>query len=176
MRNVDLTVLCDRGHDKKARFLPQESIAVLVIVLSAFTIRAGTYSNDFNSNPTLDPNFKLRGDVAWQSSGSYDNSGFISLTYATSDQLGTIIVPDLDAGAPVAGFNLRMKVRIDGGFPPNPPADGLSVSFADAADPIVNTGLVTEEGTATGISINIDTLSEASTPFASAFPQPTGFG
>jgi len=116
---------------------------------------AGIYFNNFNTDPTGDPNFSIRGNAVWRPTGSYNGSGYISLTDAIGSQQGTIVIPDFDSGFETIGFNVKMKVRIGGGT--GRPADGLSVSFADASDTVVGGGTVGEEGTATGLSVNFDT-------------------
>ncbi len=116
---------------------------------------AGSYSNDFNTDPAADPNFAIRAPARWVSTGSYNGSGYISLTDAVNDRNGTIVLPDLDGGAIVIGFNFKAKVRIGGGTAR--PADGLSVSFCDPTDPVVGGGPVNEEGTASGLVVSLDT-------------------
>jgi Bacterial lectin len=116
---------------------------------------AGTYVNDFNSDPAADPNFSIRPSAKWVPTGSYNGSGYISLADAIINQQGTVVLPDFDSGSTVIGFTFKAKVRIGGGT--SRPADGLSVSFADAADGSVAGGTVGEEGTAPGLSVNLDT-------------------
>jgi len=125
--------------------------------LCALTAGAATYTNNFNTDPVAaDPNFSLRAPAVWRSTGSYDGSGYISVTDAVNDQQGAFVLPDLDAGATaVAGFKFNAKVRIGGGTAR--PADGMSISFADPTDAVVAGGTIGEEGTTTGLSINFDT-------------------
>src|SRR5216110_357530 len=130
-------------------------LTLAISCLGSPRVQAGTYNNNLNADPTTDPNFSLRPTAVWRPTGSYDGSGYISLTDATASQNGTIVLPNLDPGAPVIAFNLKMKVRIGGGSAR--PADGLSISFADISDSIIAGGTTSEEGTATGLSINIDT-------------------
>src|SRR5262245_27865584 len=75
----------------------------------------GTYVNDFNVDPTTDPNFSIRPSAKWVPSGSFDGSGYISLTDDLGSQQGTIVLPDFDSGAVVVGFTFKAKVRIGGG-------------------------------------------------------------
>ncbi|HXJ57315.1 MAG TPA: carbohydrate-binding protein [Verrucomicrobiae bacterium] len=130
-------------------------LTLAISCLGSPRAQAGTYNNNFNADPTTDPNFSLRPTAVWRPTGSYDGSGYISLTDATGSQNGTIVLPNLDPGAPVIAFNLKMKVRIGGGTAR--PADGVSISFADVTDSVIAGGLTSEEGTATGLSVNIDT-------------------
>jgi hypothetical protein len=132
---------------------------ILLLAMSAgFTcvsVRAGTYLNNFNTDPAADPNFSIRPSAKWVPAGSFDGSGYISLTDDLGGQQGTIVLPDFDAGLPVASFTLKAKVRIGGGT--GQPADGMSISFCDASDGIVGGGALGEEGTASGLSVNLDT-------------------
>ncbi|MCI0746500.1 MAG: Ig-like domain-containing protein [Verrucomicrobia subdivision 3 bacterium] len=111
------------------------------------------YANNFNSDPSA--SLTIRTSATWVATGSYDGSGYISITDNVNSQQGTIVLPDFDSGATVAGFILRAKVRIGGGTAD--PADGMSISFCEAGDPVVASGTVGEEGTSTGLSVNIDT-------------------
>src|SRR5688572_15272906 len=129
-------------------------VVAISLGFSGVSARAGSYANNFNSDPTADPNFSLRPSAKWVPTGSHDGSGYISLTDAIANQTGTIVTPDID-GLGVTAFNLKMKVRIGGGTAR--PADGMSVTFADATDSIITGGVVGEEGPLTGLSINLDT-------------------
>ena len=131
-------------------------VSVLALGLLSQSAIAGTYSSNFNTDPTLDPTpLEIRDNAKWVASGSYDGSGYISLTDAVNSQQGSIVLPDFDNGASISGFTLTAKVRLGGGTAR--PADGMSFSFADASDGAVAGGSVGEEGTATGLSINLDT-------------------
>src|SRR5687768_14021911 len=130
-------------------------LLVAAVSLGAMAAQAGTYVNNFNADPSTDPNFSLRPSAKWVAAGSHDGSGYISLTDAITGQQGTIVLADIDGGAGVTAFNFKAKVRIGGGTAR--PADGMSVSFADATDPIISGGTVGEEGTTTGLSVNLDT-------------------
>jgi hypothetical protein len=118
--------------------------------LCAISAGAATYTNDFNVDPVADPTLIIRAPSAWRATGSYDNSGYMSINDAENGLQGTIVLPDPDAGSVVNSFRFFSKVRIGGGT--TRPADGMSVSFAD--DPGATVG---EEGTPTGLSVNFDT-------------------
>ncbi|HXJ76244.1 MAG TPA: hypothetical protein VNM37_25525, partial [Candidatus Dormibacteraeota bacterium] len=129
---------------------------MLALGLLSQSASAGTYSSSFNTDPTLDPApLDIRTTAKWVGAGSYDGSGYISITDAINSQQGSIVLPDFDNGASISGFTLTAKVRIGGGTAR--PADGMSFSFADPSDAIVASGTVGEEGTATGLSVNFDT-------------------
>jgi len=135
-------------------FTKQFGLSAFALALCLSSAYAGTYTNDFNTDPASDPNFVKRQNTApgpqWRATGSYDGSGYMSLTEAVNDQQNLILLPDFDSGATVIGFKFRAKVRIGGGS--GRPADGMSINFGD--DP---GGTVGEEGTSTGISVNLDT-------------------
>src|SRR5262245_58792275 len=129
-------------------------VSVLALGLLSQSAIAGTFSSNFNTDPTAD-GVDIRTPAKWVASGSYDGSGYISVTDAIGSQQGTIVLPDFDSGANVAGFTFRTKIRIGGGT--GRPADGFSFSFADPTDALVAGGTVGEEGTGSGLSVNFDT-------------------
>ncbi len=114
---------------------------------------AGSYSNNLNSDPSAEISIRL--PSVWRATGSHDGSGYISITDDIGSQQGTIVLPDIDPGLNVIAFTFRAKVRIGGGSAR--PADGMSITFADATDGIVTGGTVGEEGPPTGLSVNLDT-------------------
>jgi len=124
--------------------------AASALGLCALTASAATYTNDFNTDPVSDPNLIIRAPSIWRATGSYDNSGYMSINDAINGVQGTIVLPDIDAGTVVNSFKFYSKIRIGGGT--TRPADGMSISFAD--DPGATVG---EEGTTTGLSVNLDT-------------------
>lgn len=70
------------------------------------------------------------------------SGGYLAITDAINSKYGVVIFPDIDDGRPVAAFTLEADVRIghatgNGGRP----ADGLSVSYARANDPLIVNGL-----------------------------------
>src|SRR6185369_7862019 len=135
----------------RTMFIKQFGLPAIVSALCLSGAYAGTYTNDFNTNPvTADPTFIIRPSAIWRASGSFDGSGYVSITDAVGSQQGTIVLPDFDSGTTVLGFKFYAKVRIGGGS--GRPADGFSVNFGD--DPGSAIG---EEGTSTGVSVNIDT-------------------
>ncbi|HTG42914.1 MAG TPA: hypothetical protein VK633_00155 [Verrucomicrobiae bacterium] len=87
----------------------------------------GTFTNDFNSGTNAPPGTALYGNAVIEAVGGVGNSGTLKLTKAVGGQSSSFILDDLDAGAPIYGFDMAFKARIDGG---GTPADGFSVNFA----------------------------------------------
>ncbi len=131
--------------------------AASALSFGALTASAATYTNDFNSDPVAaDPNFSLRAPSVWRSTGSFDGSGYVSVTDAVGGVQGAFVLPDLDpAATAIIGFKFYAKVRIGGGTAR--PADGMSFSFADPTDAVVAGGTIGEEGTTTGLTVSFDT-------------------
>src|SRR5438093_6580195 len=114
-------------------------------------VRAGTFSNDFNGGTTAPPGTTLNGSAVIEGTGGVNNSGVLKLTKAINGQSGSFVIDDLDAGAPVYGFDLTANVRVGGGT--STPADGFSINFDPTVLPSTVTG---EEGTAGGITFAFD--------------------
>lgn len=112
---------------------------------------AGTFTSNFNSDTNAPPGTTVNGSTFVDATGGVDGSGVLKLTRALNSQSGSFVVSDLDAGAPVYGFDLTAKVRIGGGT--STPADGFSINFDPTAAPETTTG---EEGTAGGITVAFD--------------------
>src|SRR6185503_14634276 len=81
------------------RALTQTLLLAACATFVCSSAHAGTYANDFNSDPAADPNFSMRPSAIWRPTGSYNGSGYISLTDAIASQQGTIVLPDFDGGA-----------------------------------------------------------------------------
>jgi hypothetical protein len=142
------------------KFPLRSVFAASALVLGGLSASAATYTNDFNVDPATDPNplgpVVVRPSAVWRSTGSFDGSGFVSITDALGSLQGAIVLPDLDpAATQVVGFRFYAKVRIGGGTAR--PADGMSFSFADPTDAVVGGGTVGEEGTTTGLTVSFDT-------------------
>ncbi len=143
-------------------------IAVLsfAAVLTTERLQAGSYSADFSGNPS--PPLSI-----WSSSGQSgqrlttggNSGGHFVLTPASANERSVVKLPDLDPGKLVSAFDFSVDCRIGGGtaFP----ADGMSVNFVSANDPVVLNGTgflgppaggsdAPEEGTATGLSVCMD--------------------
>jgi len=140
-------------------------LACSLVVLATGPATAGTFNEDFNSDPTGLLNFV--GSAQWRETGGVDNTGYLSITDALNDQRGAILFDDFDGGAVVNSFEFRCFLRTGGGTAS--PADGYSVSFARPDDPVVlsdgaggfassptGEANLPEEGTTTGVSIGLD--------------------
>jgi hypothetical protein len=137
-----------------SKYSPLVLLSAALVFPGASSAQTGSYTNAFDTDPTLDPNLIIRslaGGGTWRSSGSHDGSGYVSLTDAANGQAGTLVLPDLSqGGVGVSAFRFVAKLRVGGGTAR--PADGFSISFGD--DP---NGDVGEEGTTTGLTLNFDT-------------------
>src|SRR6266404_8564441 len=167
-------------------------LAVAAAVLLASSGFASTNVFNFDSDPSGILTVFRNGDNAtltsmagvWFSSngstlegGVVDQStnGYFAITQTTSDPSFTahgmrsaIVFDDFDAGLVVAGFTFSCDVRIGAGS--DTPADGFSLNYARADDPVIvnadGSGFATgpgsaganayEEGTQTGLAISFD--------------------
>src|SRR6266480_705760 len=119
--------------------------------------RAATFSSDFNAGTNAPGGTTLNGSAVIETTGGVNNSGVLKLTKAVNGQSGSFVIDDLDAGAPVYGFDMTFKVRIGGGS--STPADGFSVNFApDLSD----TSIPSEEGSGTGLTFAFDIYNNVS--------------
>ncbi len=135
-------------------------------LLCAVSAHAGTAKYDFNSDPISDGVLKFFGSGYWNGSGGASggsSDGYLVVTEATG-QSSRIVFNDFDNGKVVKAFTFEADFRIGNGS--SNPADGFSVSFARAGDPVIEAGTwatgqnceasLAEEGTQTGISIGFD--------------------
>ena len=107
--------------------------------------------------------------------GSRGNpGGFFSISEATGSTWTIAVLPDIDNGAFVKAFNMKMDLRMGNGTTDRP-ADGISINFARSAgpgadgDPILAdlegsasqsnaaTSGAAETGTSTGVAVSFDT-------------------
>jgi parallel beta-helix repeat protein len=115
----------------------------------------GGYFRSFGGSPN-DP----------EVTGSSTNGCFV-ITDAVNDQRGVIIFPDFDTGLVVKAFKFSCDLRVGAGS--SSPADGFSICFARADDPVLinNNGSgwaaslcsepdLPEEGTQTGLAVCFD--------------------
>jgi hypothetical protein len=117
---------------------------VSLVLLSGSALHAGTYSNNFDTMP---PDLIIRPHSKWVASGGVGGSGYLSITDAVNGQgEAGVILPNLDPGVPIGGFNAQFKLRIGGGT--DRPADGFSFSFVPEGHPIIAAGFIGEEGPA----------------------------
>lgn len=142
---------------------------------------AGSATYDFNSQPPADLNFV--GNAEWRSSGGASggaNDGYLALFDAVNSQHASVLIPDFDNGLIVKGFSFEVDLRVGNGVGNSGrPADGFSISYARANDPVVNdlkqeppvdnlnnfaVGGGPENGTATGLAVSFDTWSGNALP------------
>lgn len=139
---------------------------------------AGTVIFDFNTNPdgilnfsgTINDGIPRTLAEAWHDTGGVDNSGYLSITDATTGTRSVIIFDDFDNGQIVQAFTFEADLRIGDGT--DSPADGFSISYARASDPVLTGGAFSnnqdcegnlpEEGTQTGIAIGFDAWNSGS--------------
>jgi hypothetical protein len=150
---------------KLIRYLAWIPLTVLCIP----GLQAGTYFNDFNTEPT---GLIIRPHSKWVASGGLDGTGYLSITDAINgqDQAG-VILPNLDPGLAIGGFNAQFKLRIGGGTccDAERRADGFSFSFVPETHPVVTGGGIGEEGPAGApLVISFDTWDNGTTDTAPA--------
>ena len=141
----------------KTKLLSNSLLALALLGWTATApVQAGSFSHLFNSDPAGE--VILLGTAKWVEAGSFDGSGYISVTDAVNSQLGSILLGELDPNSAVSGFTATLKVRIGGGTVGGQPADGFSFSFANLDDPaVIGPEPVGEEGATTGLAISMDT-------------------
>lgn len=153
------------------------AISTLLLVTS---IHAGTVTYNFDSDPSSLLQILGNNPEPWQAKGGNPaTGGFLAVTYAENNQNSHIIFPDLDPGKVVTSFTFECDLRVG-----NPtrgdgrPADGFSINFARAGDPVLalkdsdpgrgyagdtmsgfgfENGSLPETGVITGIAISFDT-------------------
>src|SRR5262245_10191133 len=101
--------------------------------LAAVNTKGATANFDLNTPPSNE--FVLVGSAEYKSDGGVNNSGHIKLTDATG-QSCAVLFPDFDKGLVVAAFTFECDIKC-GDWYGNPPADGFSVNYARADDPII---------------------------------------
>jgi len=150
-------------------------IACLLGISALANSRAGTVTYDFTTDPTTGANpiqvfsgfLNGAGDpVFWKDSGG-NPGGFLGLTWPIGSSSAIILFPDIDQGKIVTAFTLETDLRIGNPQQTERAADGFSINFARANDPVFEnhaasdfavSGAV-ETGTTTGIAISFDTWS-----------------
>jgi len=160
--------------------IPTNLFVGLAVLALPLTTRAASVLFDFNSDPSTSGLLTLYGNSTWQPSGGVvgatnTTDGYLSITDAINSQRGAIVFADFDAGSVVAGFTFDADFRIGNGTAV--PADGFSINYCRANDPILadvanggnpatDGGMwacgpncednLPEEGTHTGIGIGFD--------------------
>lgn len=149
--------------------------SIMTGLLCAGSARAGSFFFDFNDDPSTSGLMTISGSGSWY---SYDgvgyatntSDGFLKITSGTGQ--GTrVIFSDFDAGSVVQAFTFECDLRIGNGS--ETPADGFSVNYCRANDPVLTGGAfaqgqnceanLPEEGTQTGIGIGFDAYQSGGT-------------
>jgi hypothetical protein len=143
-----------------------QTVRCLWVMLSInASLDAGSLDLDFSALPPASI-ASFAGSATWRSTGGFENTGYVSLTDALTFQMGSLILSDIDAGAPVRGFTIDAMIRLGGGS--EFPADGISFNFVRPNDPLLASGgldgwathgaepNLPEEGATTGLAIGFD--------------------
>jgi len=140
-------------------------LAAVVSTVAITGANAGTATFDFETDPrdTFEDVTSTQEDFLWSSDGDFPGTGnpgeYLSITEATGSTSTIAIFPDIDNGQLVKAFNLKMDIRTGNGSTDRP-ADGFSISYARAGDPVFDGFSMPgppENGTATGIVVSFDT-------------------
>jgi len=140
-------------------------VAAVVSTIAFNAANAGSATFDFETDPrnTFEDVTSTQEDFLWSSDGDFPGTGnpgeYLSITEATGSTSTIAIFPDIDGGKLVKAFNLKMDIRTGNGSTDRP-ADGFSISYARAGDPVFDGFSMPgppENGTATGIVVSFDT-------------------
>ncbi len=132
------------------------SFLVCASVCIALSVRAGSFSTDFNSGTAttngvvvpLSSAMTLLGNAVVDSTGGPDGSGCLKLTAATTSQSGGFVLPDLDNGNRLQMFTATFNVHMGNGTAN--PADGFSFNLGVAP----TTATFGEQGIINGAGLN----------------------
>ncbi|HEY6230312.1 MAG TPA: PA domain-containing protein [Pyrinomonadaceae bacterium] len=149
-------------HSIRSLFLA--CMAVLCFVTAQ--ARAGIFTNDFNVDVGT---AVLTGTAVYRSTGGVNDSGYVSITDALASQQGGLILPDIDNGEAIGGFQADFDILIGGGSAR--PADGIAFVFAPEVDDSTNFG---EEGFGSGLTLSFDTWDNDGTDTAPAIDVKVG--
>ena len=135
-------------------------LTALSTLLLVTSVRAGTATYNFDTDPSSILKISGNNPSPWRATGG-KSGGFLAITYPVGSQSTTVVFPDIDAGKIVTAFTFECDLRV-GNSTGDRPADGFSVSFGRAGDPVIESGSgfaggVPEAGTTTGIAISFDT-------------------
>jgi hypothetical protein len=144
-------------------YLRALALAALLGSATTLTTNAGSATYNFEADPS--ETLTLFDNATWVSDGGHPG-GYLLITAAEKSQRGTIIFKDFDNGLVVQSFTFSCDLMIGDGS--SSPADGFSINFARATDPVLvnsdGTGFsaidggsnMPEEGTTTGLAIGFD--------------------
>lgn len=141
-------------------------VAAVVSTVTISVANAGTITFDFEEDPEIlfENLISSQADVVWSENGVWAGTGnpdgYLSLTEAVSATGTVAILPDIDDGALITGFNLKADIRSGNGTTDRP-GNGFSVSYARAEDRVINGDFSfagpLENGTETGLVVSFDT-------------------
>ena len=141
----------------------------LLLASAMMSAQAGEVTFDFEEDPLeasvqifTSPDYEV-----WSAFTPFEGLGnpdeFLILTPAAGSHTAKLIFPDIDDGALVKAFTLTADIRTGNGTTPRP-ADGFSISYARADDPILEEGPgnyappgPAEAGARTGVVVTFDT-------------------
>jgi hypothetical protein len=144
-------------------------IASILAVCASTVLHAGQAFFDFKTDPSSFLNINSNVGANWSPTGGVDgaNDGYLIITEAQGSQKTVIVFDDFDNGLVVKGFEFSCYLKVGEGS--SPPADGFSINYARADDPVVldpmggqfatgpnNEANLPEEGTQTGLAIGFD--------------------
>src|SRR5262249_4017889 len=140
-------------------------MATAAMLLAVRTpLQAGSFSSDFNSGLPLGS--ATYGNAAVSGSGGLTNNGCAPPPPHARSQPGTLLITnDPDAGAAVVSFIAKFKVSIGGSQRWNY-ADGMSFNFAP--DVALGTWGLEDEGSGSGLTIDLDTFGGSTDPWPAA--------
>src|SRR4051812_3044455 len=141
----------------------------VVLALSVGAAKAATTTIDFNTDPSVSGVYTEPANSAasWRPDGGASGAagdGYLSLADAKGSQRSVLVFKDFENGLVIKSFSFECDLRIGGGT--TPPADGFSLNYASADDPVITGGAfagstteadLPEEGTQTGLAIGFDT-------------------
>lgn len=158
------------------------SFLVAVAMGASFSAYAGSATFNFDSDPSATFEIDSNNPEPWKASGGNPASGgFLSITDSVNSQYTQVLFPDFDKGLIVKAFTFECDLRIGNAVGNDGrPADGFSINYARANDPVVQAliasggpgagtsgyaaGGAPETGTTTGIAISFDTWSGNALP------------
>ncbi|HTI70772.1 MAG TPA: PA14 domain-containing protein [Candidatus Limnocylindria bacterium] len=104
------------------------------LCVAGYTTFAGHVEYNFDSDPS--GILQLFHNSTWQATdGNPSSGGYLSITDALNGQSGAILFDDFDNGLVVKAFSFSMDVRVGGGT--DSPADGISINYCRASDPVL---------------------------------------
>ena len=148
------------------------AIGAASLLLNANSAQAGSVTYNFDQDPASVLEIVGNNTTPWQSTGGNPASGgFMAVTYSMDSMFAGFLFPDLDQGKIVTAFKFECDLRV-GNPEGSRGADGFSISFARATDPLIEglsstanfAGGIPEGGSTTGIAISFDTWSGNTLP------------